>query len=133
MDSGPAPRGASRNDGRCLWAKRRAVRREASIILQQALDVVELELRAGGVAEAAAQLFEDAADPLHVDLAGDFHGEVVPEVAAAQWSAQWIGIAAPALLAAGAVARAVVLAIAVAGLHLLREVPRALPHGFQRL
>src|SRR3954454_3597312 len=104
-----------------------------SIVLQQPLDVVELELRAGGVAEAAAQLFEDAADALHVDLAGDFHGEVVAEVAAAQRPAQRIAIAAAALLTAGAVAGAIVLAVAVAGLHLLRQVLRALAQRFQCL
>src|SRR3954470_8726137 len=104
-----------------------------SIILQQPLDVVEFELRALGVAEAAAQFFEDAAHPLHVDLAGDLHREIVAEFAAVQGPAQGIAVAAAALLAAGTVARTVVLAVAVAGLHLLRQVLRALAQGLQRL
>src|SRR5512145_967995 len=48
-----------------------------SIILQQPLDVIELDLRAGRIGQAAAQFFEDAAHPLHVDLAGDLHRVIV--------------------------------------------------------
>src|SRR4051812_200 len=66
----------------------------ASIILQQPLDVVEFELRALGVAEAAAQFFQDAAHPLHVDLAGNLYREIVAEFAAVQRPAQGIAVAA---------------------------------------
>ena len=51
-----------------------------SIILQQPLDVIEFDLRAGRVGETAAQFFQDPAHPLHVDLAGDFHRIVVVEL-----------------------------------------------------
>src|SRR5579859_4808637 len=47
------------------------------IILQQPLDVVELDLRPRRIGEALAQLFEDAADLLHVDLARDHLRELV--------------------------------------------------------
>src|SRR4029077_18018150 len=40
----------------------RKAERSVSIILQQPLDVVELDLRAVGIGKAAAQLFEDAAN-----------------------------------------------------------------------
>ena len=46
-----------------------AHREDCSIILQQPLDVIELLLRAGDVAEALAQFLDDAAGALHVDLA----------------------------------------------------------------
>src|SRR3954451_12495812 len=88
----------------------------ASISLQQPLDVIELDLRAVAVAEAAAPFFEDAADALHGDFAGDFHRQIV-ELAAMQRAAERIAVAAGTLLAAGAIARAVVLAVAVARLH----------------
>ena len=55
-----------------------------SIILEQALDVVELELRAERLAEAAAQLLDDAARPLGVDFAGHLHGGVVAVIASPQ-------------------------------------------------
>src|ERR1700761_305501 len=90
----------------------------ASIVLQQPLDVVEFDLRAKAFAEAAAQLLENAAHALDVHLAGDFHRQVV-ELVAAQRTAQRVAVAARALLPAGAVAGSVVLAVAVAGLHLL--------------
>src|ERR1043166_8857799 len=104
----------------------------ASIILQQPLDVVEFDLRAKGFAEPAAQFLEDAAHALHVHFAGDFHRQIV-ELVAAQRTAQRIVVAARALLAAGAVAGTVILAVAVARLHLLREVLRALAQRLDRL
>src|SRR5262249_29146413 len=65
--------------------------RAGSIILQQALDVVELELRPQGVAEAAPQFLEDAARALHVGLERDLDGRVVV-VAPAQRPAERIGV-----------------------------------------
>src|SRR5436190_12029018 len=106
-----------------------------SIILQQPLDVVEFDLRAVGIGEAAAELFEDAADALDVDLAGDLHREVVAEFATAQRTAERIGLVAAALLAAGAVAGtgAVLLAVAVALPHGFRHALRTLTQRLQRL
>src|SRR3954463_15215181 len=92
-----------------------------SIVLQQPLDVVELELRTKAFAEPAAQFLENAAHALHVHFAGDFYRQVV-KLVAAQRTAQWIAVAARALLAAGAVAWSVVLAVAIARLHLLRKI-----------
>src|SRR6266702_7543724 len=60
------------------------VSRRPSIVLQQPLDVIELVLRPGKVAEPFAQFLDNAARPLHVDLAGDFHRRVVAVIAAAQ-------------------------------------------------
>src|SRR4051812_41361460 len=105
----------------------------ASVILQQPLDVIEFDLRAQWVAEAAAQFLENPAYPLHVDLAGNLHRQIVAEFAAAQWPAQRIAVAAAALLPAGAIAGAIVLPVAVARLHLLREVLGALAQRVQRL
>src|ERR1700754_1255797 len=45
--------------------------KDGSIILQQPLDVIELGLRPRRIGQSAAEFFEDAADFLHVDLAGD--------------------------------------------------------------
>jgi hypothetical protein len=41
------------------------------VVLQQPLNVVELDLRPRRIGQAAAQLFQDPAHPLHIDLAGD--------------------------------------------------------------
>src|SRR5215470_11923477 len=101
----------------------------ASEILQQPLDVVELELRAEALAEAAAQLLENAACALHVDLARHLDGGVVAVVAAAQRPAERVGILVGARLpgAAGLTgARALLL------LHHLGEALRALAHGIER-
>ena len=65
--------------------------RRCSIILEQALDVVELELRAERLAEAAAKFLEDAAGTLGVDFARHLHGGVVAVIAPAQRPAQWVG------------------------------------------
>ena len=88
--------------------------REGSIILQEPLDVIEFDLRAVGVGQAPAQLFEDAADALDVDLAGDLDRVVVAEFAAVQRTAERIRLIAAALLAASTVAGAVLLAVTVA-------------------
>src|SRR4029453_13351539 len=53
-------------------------------IPEQPLDIVELELRAEGLAEAPAQLLEDAPRTLHVDLARHLDRGVVAVVAPAQ-------------------------------------------------
>src|SRR5262249_33077410 len=98
------------------------------------LDVVELDLRTVGIGEAPAELFEDAADAIDVDLAGDLHREVVAEFAAAQRTAERIGLVAAALLAAGAVAPAVVrLAVTIALPHGFRQALGTLAQRLQRL
>src|SRR3984957_9634620 len=107
--------------------------RAISIILQQPLDVIEFDLRAGGIGEAAAQFFEDAAHPLHVDLAGDLDREVVAEFAPVQRPSQRIALIAAALLPAGAIAGAVALAVAIALLHRFRKALGALAQRLQRL
>src|ERR1700722_16603590 len=100
-------------------------RRHRSIILQQPLDVIEFLLRAGEVAEAFAQFLDDAARALHVDFARNLDAGIVAIVAAAQRTAERIGILLGARLAEPAVA-------ALAGplphllLHRLRETLRAL-------
>src|SRR5438270_7909397 len=96
---------------------------------QQALDVIELELRPLRIGEAPAQLLEDAARPLHVDLAGNFHRHIVAEIVAAHRAAERIGV----LLRAGR-AVAARLSGAPAGplLHLLGHALRALAQCLER-
>src|SRR5437660_6540421 len=102
------------------------------LILQQALDVVELELRPECLAEAAAQLLEDAARPLGVDLARHLDGGVVAVIAPAQRPAERVGVLLrawrpePAGLAVGAGPHHALL------LHGLREVLRAPTQIFER-
>src|SRR6185436_20153706 len=72
--------------------------RGASIILQQPLDVIEFDLRAGRISQTAAQFFEDPADPLHVDLAWDLHRIVVGEFVVAHRPSQRIARVGRALL-----------------------------------
>ena len=69
-----------------------------SKILQQPLDVIELDLRTRGIAEAAAEFFEDAADALGVDLAGDLDRVVVAELAAVKRATERIGLIAAAVV-----------------------------------
>src|SRR5690242_4109486 len=101
-----------------------------SIILEQALDVVELELRAPGLAVAAAQLVEDAARTLHIGLERHLDGRIV-EVAAAQRPAERIGLLVGARLALPArLSGPLVLPHLL--LQLLSEVLRALAHLVER-
>src|SRR5471030_1440458 len=89
----------------------------ASIILQQPLDVVEFDLRALRVGEAAAEFFQDAANPLHVDFTGNLHAEIVRVAVPAQRPSQRVGCIIAALLPARAIAGAVALPVAIALLH----------------
>src|SRR3954452_16607803 len=68
-----------------------------SIIPQQPLDIIELELRAEALAEAAAQLLDDAAGALHVDFAPDPYGGVVGGVAPAPQPGERVGLLLGAL------------------------------------
>src|SRR5262249_57235500 len=93
-------------------------------VLQQPLDVIELELRAEALAEAAAQLLENAPSALHIDLARHFHCHVVAVVTSTQWPAERVRLLVgarlpePSGLTAGARAHHALL------LHLLGEVLR---------
>ena len=85
------------------------------------------------VGEAAAQFFENAAHPLHVDLARNLDREIIVEFASAQRPAQRIGRWACALRSAAPLAGAVVaLPLAHLLLHLLRQFLRTLAHRLQR-
>src|SRR5438477_587467 len=59
----------------------------------------ELELWAETLAQAAAQFFQDAAGALDIDLARHLHGDVVAVVAAAQRTAERVGLLLRARLA----------------------------------
>ena len=85
-------------------ANSRCVRSRCLIILQEPLDVVELLLRTQHVAEAAAQLLDDAACPLDVDLARHLHRVVIAVFAPAQRTAKRIGVLLRARLAEPAAA-----------------------------
>src|SRR5262245_26165633 len=101
-----------------------------SEVLQQPLDVVELELRPEGFAEPAAQLFQDAAGALHVDLARHLDGGVVAVVAPAQRPSERIGLLLRARRPGAA--RLAVGAGALLLLHHLRQALCALAHGVER-
>src|SRR3954470_21904595 len=104
----------------------------ASKILQQPLDIVEFDLRARAIPQAAAELLEDAPDALGVDLAGDLDRVVVAQIAAVKGAAERIGLIAAALLAAGPVAGTIALPVAIALLHRLGHLLRALAQGLER-
>src|ERR1044072_8169399 len=70
----------------------REAERSALVILQTPLGIVEPDRRRVGIGEAAAQLLEDAADALHVDLAGNLDRVVVAEFAAVQGTSERIGL-----------------------------------------
>jgi hypothetical protein len=99
--------------------------RRRSIILQQPLDVIELFLRAGHVAEALAQFLDDAARALHIDLARHLDGGIVAIIVAAQRPAERIGLLLGARLAEAA-AVALPRRFAELVLHRLRQALRAL-------
>ena len=56
--------------------------------MQQPLDVVELELRAEVLAEAAPQLLQNAARTLNVDFARHLYSGIIAIVATAQRTAE---------------------------------------------
>ena len=95
-----------------------------SIILQQPLDVIELDLRPRRIGETAAQLLENAADALDVDLAGNLLREIVDVAGVRQRPAERIRRAVG--LPAAAVARALARLVAVALLHRIGQALRAL-------
>ena len=104
---------------------------ELLIILEQALDVVELKLRPECFAEATAKLLKNAACALGVDLARHLDGDVVAIVATAQGPPERIGVVVGARLA-GAAGLPRPGPLAVALLHLLREVLRPTTKRLQR-
>jgi len=107
------------------------VRSRCLIILQEPLDVVELLLRTQHVAEAAAQLLDDAACALDVDLARHLHRVVVAVFAPAQRTAKRIGVLLRARLAEPAAA-AGTGTLSHLLLHRLRQTLRALAQGIER-
>src|SRR5260221_2344266 len=108
-----------------------SVLRDALIILQQPLDVIEFDLRALRIGEAAAEFFQNAANPLHVDFAGDLHRVIVTVFVSAQRPSERIGAIGTALLPADAIAGAIALSL-IALLHRLRETLGALAQRIQR-
>src|SRR6516165_11266417 len=100
------------------------------IILQQPLDIIELDLRPRRIGKTAPQLFEDAADPLHIDFARDHPRQLVIFVRP-QRTPERVGRVGTRLLPAGALARTVAL-LTVALLHRLRHALGALAQGLQR-
>src|SRR5258708_7401758 len=104
-----------------------------SVILQETLDVVELDLRPGRIGQAAAQFLQDPAHPLDVDFAGNHLRELVAEFVRTQRPSQRVGAVGAGLLAAVPFARAIALTVAVTLLHGLREALGALAERIQRL
>src|SRR6476469_8661417 len=101
-------------------------------VAQQPLDIFELELRAEILAEAPAQLLENAPRPLYVDLPRHLDRGVVAVVAPAQRPSKRVGFllgtrrAEPPGLAVGAGTHHALL------LHRLGKVLGATAHGFAR-
>src|SRR5215472_687056 len=99
--------------------------------LQQPLDIVELLLRTADLAVALAQLFDDAASALHVDLARHLHVRIVAVFMPAQRPAQRVGIvvgARPAEASQAALSRPLAHLL----LHRLGKRLRALAQGIER-
>src|SRR5438309_3794022 len=67
-------------------------RKLKSEIAQQTLDIIELDLRAQRIGEAAAQFLENAPRALDINLARHFYRNVVAVIAPAQRPAEWIGL-----------------------------------------
>src|SRR5690606_676580 len=110
------PRSGRRSSARCA---------RISLHVEEALEVVALQLGAERVAEAPANLLEDAARPLHVYLVGHLHriAEVRPGGGARPTERVAIGVLAALPAFAGATV------IALHGLlHLLHHVLGAPPH-----
>src|ERR1700680_4018342 len=103
------------------------------IILQQPLDVFEFDLRTLRIGQPAAEFFQNAANPLHIDLAGNLDRQIVAEFAPMQRPPQRIVGIAAVLLTPCAIARTVALPVAITLLHPLRKLLGALAQGFQRL
>src|SRR5258708_2313592 len=105
-----------------------------SIVLQQAFDVVELELGPERLAEATAKFLDDAACALGVDLARHLDGGVVAVVASAQRTAERVGVllGARRTKATGLTVRAGSLALPHLLLKLLGKPLRALAHSVDR-
>src|SRR5437868_9703116 len=116
---------------KCACSDAISIKNAALIILQQPLDVIKFELRALRIGEAAAEFFQNAANPLHIDFAGDLHRIVVAVFVALQRPSKRIGTIGAALLPANAIARTIALSL-VALLHRLREALGALAQRIQR-
>ena len=71
----------------------------ASVILEQPLDIVELELRPHRIGKAAAQLLKNAAGALHVDFARHLD-RFIPVVATPHRPTERIGVLIGPLLGA---------------------------------
>src|SRR5205085_4853078 len=100
-----------------------------SELAQQALDVIELELRPLRIGETPPQLIENATRALHIDLARDLHGEIVAEVVTSHRPPERVGV----LLCAGrTIPAGLTRSAARPLLHLLRHALRAFAQGFER-
>src|SRR5437762_13537887 len=111
------------DDGLCLD--------EALIIFQQPLDVIEFDLRALRIGEAAAEFFQNAANPLHIDFTGDLHRVIIAVFVPLQPPSERIRAIGTALLPADAITGTVALSL-IALLHRLRETLGALAQRIQR-
>ena len=74
----------------CVWPPEPAF--SSLEIAQQPFDIVELELRAEVLAEAAPQLLKNAARTLNVDFARHLYRGIIAIVATAQRTAQRVSL-----------------------------------------
>src|SRR5579871_411759 len=116
---------------RTRWHRARLAK--PSIVLQEPLDVIKFDLRTLRIGQTPAKLLENPAHPLHIDLAGNLHRQIVAEVAPVQGPPQRIARNVVTLLPASAVAGAVTLTVAVALLHGFGKALRPLAQGIERL
>src|SRR5258708_9520113 len=128
----PAPHPDRKNDPTSPRKRGEVKRKRPLIVLQQPLDVIEFDRRTLGIGKAAEEFFQNPADPLHIDFAGNLHRQVVAEFAPVQRPPQRIALVAAALLPPCAIARAVALSLALTLLHCFGEALGALAQRFQR-
>ena len=89
----------------CACGDAFSIKNAALIILQQPLDVIKFDLRALRIGEAAAEFFQNAANPLHIDFTGDLHRVIIAVFVPVQRPSERIGAIGTALLPADAVDR----------------------------
>src|SRR5437899_4489594 len=111
---------------KCACSDAFSIKNAALIILQQPLDIIEFDLRALRIGERAAEFFQNAANPLHIDFAGDLHRVLIAVFVPVQRPSERIGTIGTALLPADAIAGAIARSLAIALLHRLRETLGAL-------
>src|SRR3569832_1906485 len=91
-----------------------------SIVLQEPLEIIELDLRTLRVAQTAAKLFQNPPPPLHIDLTGNLHRQIVAVVLAMLGSSHWIALPPNTQKPTNTNTQTIALAVAILLLHGVR-------------